>query len=285
MSIKFTFKLVVLVAGLSALGAAGCSASSSQRSSEVARGERFRSGNADYDRFFDATYALQLKLAAAPGELADARRNLTEAVVIAKDANSAMLAERIKSELDRIGRNGAYVHVDLVTPASLEPSATRAVLTPSSKPRGHDANLVRQVENAVTRLLRLEASMRLARLQLDTLCSSAVRLEASLEQSFQDRSQREAVVANLRDAERMLALMLGHADEVQKPSAEFLSKFSVAVGTPWRAAPSRSRGEPGSEQRFARAAKASDAKGSGESSAAAKSSSSLEPVTRADFEP
>lgn len=263
-----------------AAGLVGCAASQ-PRESLVAQGQLFRSGNPDYDRFFDVTHALQVQMATAPGELADARQRLTEAVVIANSSSSAVLAERIKSELDRVGRHGSYVRVEFIAPSSLEPSATRAVLTPASKPRAIDANLLRQVESSVTRLLRLEASMHRARRELDSLCGTALRLDEALDKSFPDRAQREQVANNLRDAERVITLMLAGTERVQAPTAEFLGRLAAATGTPWRAAPLRPELESNGEQRWARGTKApSDSK-----PAADKTASSSEPATRADFEP
>jgi hypothetical protein len=289
MSMNMRFPLGLLVLAMLGTGSlVGCAGGSNQRGSEVAQGQRFRSGNADYDRFFDVTHALQVQMAAAPGELADARQHLTEAVVVAKSSSSTVLAERIKSELDRIGRHGSFVRVEIIAPASLEPSSTRAVLTASQKPRAADANLLRQVESSVTRLLRLEASMHRARRELDSLCGSALRLEGALDTSFPDRAQRELVTENLRDAERLITLMLARTEAVQTPTAEFLTRLAVATGSPWRPVPLRPELESGADQRWARNARpagASEAKASADSQPPSKTASSSEPATRADFEP
>ncbi|HET9934735.1 MAG TPA: hypothetical protein VFQ35_28715 [Polyangiaceae bacterium] len=280
------------IALFASVAAFGCAATGSNRPTEVAQGKSFRSGNADYDRFFDATHALQVKVGAASDELADARQHLTDALKVARSTGSPALAEGIKNELDRLNRHGTHVRVDFVVPQPIEPSGTRAVLNASSKPRGEDANLLRQLESSVTRLLRLEAQMRVARRELDVLCSSAFRLESNLEASFSDRSQRALVTENLRDAERAITLMLGRAEDVQAPTADLLSRLAVAVGSPWRPAPLRPELES-TEPRYARSQRAGDKTGgepgrtepASSGSAATGSASSSEPVTRADFEP
>lgn len=277
----------VALALFASVAALGCAANGSNRPTEVAQGLSFRSGNADYDRFFDATHALQVKVGAAPEELADARQHLTDALKLARSTGSPALADGIKNELERLNRRGTHVRVDFVAPQPVEPSGTRAVLNASVKPRGDDANLLRQLESSVTRLLRLEAQMRIARRELDVLCSSAFRLEAALETTFADRSQRARVADNLRDAERAITLMLGRAEDVQAPTADLLGRLAVAVGSPWRPAPLRPELES-SEPRYARSQRAGDKSGSeparGESTPPGGSASS-EPVTRADFEP
>jgi hypothetical protein len=279
MSLKSRVALYVLLGAASALGATGCYR---EAKSEVAQGRSYRSGNAEYDRFFQATHAQQVKIGGARAEYDDARQNLTSSLVIAKDTSSDALADRIKFELDRLARQGSSVRVELVSPPTLDPSATRAVLTPASKPRSVDATLVRQVESSVTRLLRLDISMKLARQELYELAKTAYRLEASLDQAFpRGSAQRDEVIVNLRDAERAITLMFGTADETQKPTAEFLGKFAVAVGSPWRAP-----GAPdlAGEQRVARAGKASEP-AQPPATSASSSASSAEPATRAEFEP
>jgi hypothetical protein len=286
MSMKSSLLVWALLGASSALGATSCYRASQ---SKMSQGRSYRSGQADFDRFFEATHALQVRIAAAQAEFADARQNLTSAVVVAKDASSAALVERIKSELDRVARHGAYVRVEFITPPSLEPSATRAVLAPTSKPRAVDATLIRQLENSVTRLLRLDASMKLSRQELHALATTALELEGSLDRAFpRSNTQRDEVVLNLHDAERAITLMLASAEGTQKPTADFLGKLSVALGSPWRPP---SAPEVAGEQRLARSSRSTEpARTSSETApppapAAAKPGSSLEPVTRAEFEP
>ena len=123
--------------------------------------------------------------------------------------------------------------------------------------------------------------MHRARRELDSLCGTALRLDEALDKSFPYRAQREQVANNLRDAERVITLMLAGTERVQAPTAEFLGRLAAATGTPWRAAPLRPELESNGEQRWARGSKApSDGK-----PAADKTASSSEPATRADFEP
>lgn len=276
----FAFALFASVAAF------GCTYAGSSRPTEVAQGKSFRSGNSTYDRFFDATHALQLEVGAANDELADARQHLAETVKVARTTSSAALADAIRTELERLNRRGTRVRVEFVTPQPVEPSGRRAVLSASSKARGDDANLLRQLESSVTRLLRLEAQLRIARRELDVLCASAYRLESALESSFPDRSRRALVADNLRDAERAITLMLGRAEDVQAPTADLLGRLAVALGSSWKPAPLRPELD-GGDQRFARAPRAGDRAGDsnrGENSAPPAGTSS-EPVTRADFEP
>lgn len=263
-----------------------CARGGNSRPTEVAQGKSFRSGSPDYDRFFDATHALQVKVGAASDELADARQHLTEAVKVARTTSSPSLAEAIKTELERLNRRGTHVRVDFVTPQPVEPSGTRVVLTATSKARGSDVNLLRQLESSVTRLLRLEAQLRIARRELDVLCASAFRLEGALEASFADSSQRALVADNLRDAERAITLMLGRAEDVQTPTADLLGRLAVAMGSGWKPAPLRPELES-ADQRLARAARVGDkpSDSSRTEPSASPGATSSQPVTRADFEP
>ncbi|MGC4093884.1 MAG: hypothetical protein QM756_39460 [Polyangiaceae bacterium] len=280
-----------LLATASLCGPVACASRGGDHTA-VAQGRQFRSGNPSYDRFFDATYALQLKVGAAPAEFADARQNLSDAVVVSKSTSSAALAERIKSELDRVGRQSSHVRVEFITPTSLDASATRVTLTPAAKPRSVDATLIRQIENSTTRLARLDVSMKLARQELSGLCNVALELESSLDKAFPEGSPRRSeVTANLRDAERMITLLQARAAQVESPTADFLSKFASEVGTPYRAP---STVEP-SEQRVARSARSSGSARSGDAKpaeptprtveATRPAPANAEPVTRADFDP
>lgn len=280
---KYTARGLFLVLAL--CGSACSGLVGAARTSEVAQGEHYRAGSPEYDRFFDAVYRWQTTLTSAPGELKQARQWLSDAV-LDKGGEPAALAEKVRAELERIGGRGARVHVELVE-SRTDPSAARAVFQASSKPRPADAKLLEQLQAGVTQLLRLKVSLRLARVELNQLCADADRLETNLETAPPPvvTRDRERVVANLRDAERLLALMLARSAELSRVNSELLGKLAVALGpnlrTPYRPL------EAGDSERVvqdARGPRSGDASEASDGALRNKPRSN-EPATRAEFEP
>lgn len=253
---------------------------------EVAQGQRFSTSNAEYDAFFASVHRLQLEMARAPGELATARNHLTRATVLAKDVGSSALAAQTKLELDRLAKRGISVRVELREATPETAAQARAVLTPATKPPAAEAELVRELETGVTGMLRLSASMRGARSQLGSLCERAERLEQGLDAAYRDasRSERSRVLDNLRDAERVLALMLARVEQVGKPASEFVEAFAEATAS--RKPPQIHEPEPAPVEEPEREIKpAPEPARAPVRSAPAPAKKGAEPATRSEFEP
>ena len=274
-----------------ALGSSVGCARSAPATTVVASGAHYQAGEPEYDGFFDTVHQLQLTLARAPEDRQRAELQLREAAVLKSEATASVLAEQLRSELERIGNKAGRLRVELVAPDSPELDKTHALISANTKPNTPEAKFLATVEGSVTELMRLNVAMKRAREELGTLCSTAARLEGRLDATFPGTDKHAEVQANLRDAERVIALMIARADETAKPTDEFLGKFAVALGTGFQS-PAPKAPTTGSE-RVAKAAPpvtapAPDSRSREPARPAAPQkppSEALEPVTRADFDP
>ncbi len=275
---------------LTASSLAGCALGSGSGASTVAQGQRYESGNADYDAFFRRVHRLQLEVGRAPQELSEAQNSLRSSVIVGENMTAETLALQVKLELDRLARRGVPVRVTL---RAGEPTTTsaRAVFAPQTAPRPADAQLLTQLEGGVSRHLVLVGSMRKARDELDALCSDALRLEGRLNSTFSAGlgGRRGTVLENLRDAERVLALMRAQADETRRNADAFVVAFGKSIGQPMT--PDPARPNEGDAERLVRVAtpspptRAAPAKPEAATAAAPVNPAPSDSVTRADFEP
>lgn len=265
----------------------GCSSLHSRpAATEVAQGQRFSTTNREYDQFFSAVHRLQLTMAQATDELSAARRELTHATVFAKDAGSSAIASQVKLELDRLAKRGVYVRVELERATPDTASHARASFSPANKPAQSDEALLKKLESGVTGMLRVSASMQHARAEISVLASQAERLEHGLEVAYGDasRAERERVLDNLRDAERVLALTLARAERTGKPADEFVQAFVAALGHERRAIPiPEPEAPPPSEQETK--APVEPPRQHKPAGSARDKKKGAEPATRSEFDP
>jgi hypothetical protein len=231
---------VAIPALLAALlsSAPGCLRSSGP--SEVAQGRYFAAGNPEYDEFFLAVYRLQLEMAAAPGELAEARRALGIAVVSTTDASNAQLAEKLKATLDRLADHGLRTRLELRSPSPPDPEHAMALLTTAAIPTGSDRQTVESIESSLTRVLRFGAAMRRASSKLAQLLGAVPRLQTGVDAAFheQGHGKRKQVASNLDDAARVNLLMLARADELGKPTEALASELQRVLAPYFKPFPS-----------------------------------------------
>jgi hypothetical protein len=238
MSMTRALRLLALLSLM--FGALSCVRSS--KPTEVAQGLYFSAGSPDYDEFFVRVHRLQVELAGAPSELAEARRVLADAVVSAPDAPNAQLAEKVKLALDRLVEHGVRTRIEFRAPSPADPPHTMAILTYSATPAGNERQTVEHIEAAMTRVLRFAATMRAAGTRAGELRASVARLESGVETVFreQSRGRRAQIHDNLRDAERVSVLMLARSDELSRPAEELANELSRVLSSyfkPWPVAP------------------------------------------------
>lgn len=258
--------------------------------SEVAQGRYFSAGRPDYDEFFLAVHRLQLQMASAPGEIAEARRALSSAVISGADASNAQLAEKVKVALDRLGERGVRTRVEFRSPTPPDPEHTMAILTPWSSPTGSDRQVFEGIEASLTRILRFVATMRRANGRLTELRSAVPRLEAGIEAAFHDQSRgrRRRVEANLRDSERVSVLMLARVDELGRPAEALVTELLRTLGPNFKlpaSAPPPEPPAPAPEPPPPRQRANQDPRPRTSPAAEPKAKPASEPAKSADFEP
>jgi hypothetical protein len=190
-----------------------------QGPSDVAQGRYFAAGNPEFDTFFLAVHRLGIELGNAPAEAADARHQLTSALVLGDAAANPELAEKLNLVLNGLGEHGLRVRLDMRLPAPPDPDHSMALLTSAPEPEGQDRATVEQLQAALTRLLRASARARASSNELLRLRANIPSLDAKLDATFaeQGRSKRSLVAKNLQDADRVLVLMQARVDEVALP--------------------------------------------------------------------
>ena len=210
---------VALVVALSFAATPACSLIFNSGPSDVAQGRYYSSGSAEYDAFFVRVYQQQLLMARAPGELAEARGSLTQALVLDTTAQNAELAEKLRLSLNALGQRGARVHFEVRLPSPPDPDHSMALISATPAPEGNERASLAASEAALTRLLRLAATMHQSQGELTQLRAMAPALEAKVDSAFADQGprKRERTLQNLKDAERVIVLMQARAEDTAIP--------------------------------------------------------------------
>jgi len=253
-------------------------------SSAVAQGQRYKTGKSDYDVFFSSVHRLQLDVERAPSSVRDTQSALAQRLQ-AKSSEPTQLGQKMRAELDRLAARGVNVRVELRGADALDPAERKAQLTTPSKPKKADAELVTEFERSLAEQWAIIGSMRKARMQLDALGRAALHLEERVDTSFTGRfeDQRDEAVENLRDAERLLALMRARCDETEQNAAAFVEGFTRGSGITLP-----ERGRNAEAERLVRIHVTAPAEGAAEKAEERGSSASPprnDAVTRADFDP
>ena len=209
MSLKAA-RLVTLMLTLAA--ASGCSLLGSNGPSEVARGEYYAAGKPEFDSFFIALHEKQVALLAAPGEPADARKNLTQIMGLSADASDDSLKDRLSQELKKLASQGLRVRLEVPEPSlTLDASATLY-----ASDSANAAPLRATLTQEATRLVRSRNRMVAGKAELEKLTVTSITLEGSVDQAFRVDGpwKRDEVRKNLDDGQKLITLMQARAQEV-----------------------------------------------------------------------
>lgn len=225
---------LALVAVLSIAATPACSLIFSSGPTDVAQGRYYSSGNAEYDAFFVNVYQQQLVMARAPGELAEARGVLTQSLVLDANAQNAELAEKLRLSLNALGQRGARVHFEVRLPSPPDPDHSMALISATPAPEGNERASLAASEAALTRLLRLGATMHQSQGELTKLRAMAPALEAKVDSAFPEQGprQRERTLQNLKDAERVIVLMQARAEETAVPIDSLYRELNRVFASP-----------------------------------------------------
>jgi outer membrane biosynthesis protein TonB len=215
------------------IGASGCAMFSVSGPSSVAQGKHYASGNRQFDEFFLELYRLQVRLAAAPDELANARMELAKAAAAEPRTPNAELADKLHAHFEGLIARGIRVKIEVQAPEPPDPKATAASLKSSGNPSSADRASFTAVESALTSLLQLHAEMKLATPRLAELQLIATQLDGQIDQSFDlgGLAKRREVRQNLQDSLRVIALMLDRAKVLEAESGELAMLVAEKAGT------------------------------------------------------
>lgn len=227
---RFSTLLLLLALALTApaCGVAGLGGGPS----DVAQGKHYAAGNPQFDEFFVELHRLQVRFAAAPGELASSRAALAELANVPPETATAELVEKVQTWLERLAGKGVRVKLELKTSDPPTAKAT-ASLAHSGKPSAGERAQLDSLERAAQTLFTLRAELRAAPGRLDELRLLAQQLEGQVDEAFDlgDLSKRGEVRQNLEDALKVIALMASRAKELEPPTSELVTAIEARLGT------------------------------------------------------
>jgi hypothetical protein len=222
-----SLRKVALLVSLTLL--AGCGLLAPSGPTDVARGEYYAAGKPEFDSFFIVLHEKQVQLLGAPGEPADARKNLTQIVGLAPEASDDSLKERLDQELKKLAGQGLRVRLDVPAPsATVDASATLYA---------SDTNTATPLRNALpqeaTRLVRSRNRLLDSKSELEKLNVMGITLEGKVDAAFRTDGpwKRDEVRKNLADGQKLITLMQARAQEVVDLDQKLLALLTDVAST------------------------------------------------------
>jgi hypothetical protein len=207
----------------------GCGLLAPSGPSDVARGEYYAAGKPEFDSFFIVLHEKQVQLLGAPGEPADARKNLTQIVGLAPDASDDSLKERLAQELKKLAGQGLRVRLDVPAPSpTVDASATLyASETNTATP------LRSALPQEATRLVRSRNRLLDSKTELEKLKVMGITLEGKVDASFRTDGpwKRDEVRKNLADGQKLITLMQARAQDVVDLDQKLLALLTDVAST------------------------------------------------------
>ncbi len=121
---------VALTLAASLAGCRPSPAASAADATHVGRAQLYRTGQAAYDRYFEAVYELQAEVARVPEERRAARAELAHALGLLPDAAAPRVVEAMHERAIEVGKGGAWFRVEgdrAVTEGVAPETSSRAV--------------------------------------------------------------------------------------------------------------------------------------------------------------
>jgi hypothetical protein len=207
----------------------GCGVFAPSGPSDVARGEYYAAGKPEFDSFFIVLHEKQVQLLGAPGEPAEARKNLTQIVGLTPDASDDSLRERLAQELKKLAGQGLRVRLDVPAPsATIDASATLYATDTST------VSLLRTtLSQEATRLVRSRNRLLDSKTELEKLNVMGITLESKVDTSFRTDGpwKRDEVRKNLTDGQKLITLMQARAQDVVDLDQKLLALLTDVAST------------------------------------------------------
>lgn len=196
---------------------------------EVARGEYYAAGRAEYDAFFIQLHQLQVELLAAPEEPQNVRRELAKSAGLTVDASDESLSTRLGQELKKLADQGLRVRLEVPEPSN----AVDASATLHTSGSELSSALRTSLPQHATRLVRSRNRMLATKEQLQKLAVSGIQLESNVDQAFRVEGpwKRDEVRRNLSDSQKVITLMSARAQDVHDQDQKLLGLLASAATT------------------------------------------------------
>jgi hypothetical protein len=220
----------LLAAGL--LGGTGCGRSAGPPVASVAQEQLFRTGNFNYDEFFEDVNTLQLAVHESAADEKATRAPLGRVLGIGDDAPRAMLLERLGLLLEGQAQSKAHVQfiMEGVDPRGA-PLAGKSITVTAGAAKGHSvpkeiATLARATERAAGAAGLVWEKYGFLAEKGRRLSAKAVVLssEASAAFASEPEPKRVRVDAELKAAKVVTLEIAGRCDEVVKSAGAFVKQ-------------------------------------------------------------
>jgi len=211
----------------------GCFLFGSPGPSNVGQGQRYVSGNPDYDQYFSQLYELQLEMGKAPDTEKAIRSKLAKKLGIDSDASAALLAHKVKKEADKIAKHGVGLQIALEGGDDDNGAASAKLQSSGGTLSGDAKHFADAVEDTVVHEQKLAVEMKKSHKLLDQLRARTVELKANVESVFRKGGlhKQAEVKKNLKDADTMITLMVARADDVGDSASKTVKRLVEAIHT------------------------------------------------------
>lgn len=202
--------------------------------SAVGQGLKYRTGKHDFDQFFAALHAWQVKLAQAPDRERAIRARLAEQLELKDGATPGLLSTDVERRARKLSSSGIRTRLDVEGYEAedvLDVSATLHVSGPELS--GGARRAAESVVLASRQELWLMAGLRNDANQLEKQLALSALLEDQIDDAFRTAGPSKAaeVRKNLSDARKIIPLMVSRARELADEARKLVRSLERAIGT------------------------------------------------------
>jgi len=210
-----------------------CGAGQLSRSSNVAEGRYFGTGDPDFDEFFLTLFRLQEEIESTSVSFAASRAELARSLGLPSASEDAQLFDALRERTRRLWRSGVRVRARRETEKSPDPSTAPLVIRMSAPVSAEDRTVFDLVRHSSLEFSRASSRMRPAEQRLAELGFRTAELARRSDIAFRrdSASKREAVRANLRDAGDAIANLRRKAASLDRASRELLALVKRGADT------------------------------------------------------
>jgi hypothetical protein len=218
---------------LSLVALAGCGVLSTAGPTKVARGQRYASGVASYDRFFEQLHELQTRMHAAVKDEERVRKELSEALGLEPDASRSLIERRVQKGTEQLTENRVGIKLELIG-LDREDQEGDARVTTEGTTNERDAKFVEAIESGAKASARLVVQMRDVKKRARRLSALLPTLETSVDAEFRllGPARKSEVRRNLYDAKLLLPLIADLSDEVSGETMKLVAALEHVSSTP-----------------------------------------------------
>jgi hypothetical protein len=224
---------VLLIAALG-LTAQGCFVWGHSGPTPVSMGQKYQSGEPQYDEFFDHLHKLQLVMVGAPRDEKSMRTELAEGIGLDSDSSVHLIAKRTKKLSEDLAAHGTELRVEFVGLDDDSHDADAIVTIVKNSGNPEDVKIVKAIEEAAKRAVKLVVKMRESKRAAQRLNADLAPLETELDLRFKllGPARTSDARRNLYDAKTLLPLIVERSDTVARDARDLIGALEDAAIRP-----------------------------------------------------